>query len=407
MAMARIAVCGLGTIGSQVTRLLLEHRKGVELVGAASKDPAQIGRPLRDVLDMPGGGNPIVVDSVERLLESHPDAVVLATGSFLTDVIDDVLACARAGTSVVSPCEELAYPFTRDPRIARQIDEAALEGGATILGTGVNPGFIFDTLLATATGVCWDITAIRGRRVVDTIEFGQNIHLRLGIGYTAEGFEAGHANGTIAGHVGFPESVQIVCERLGVRLDRPVEEKFEPFVAQTPAPTKYGEVGAGYTEGFIQRATGYVDGQEFIRFELLLHLRPREAGYEPADTIEIDGRQAVRLSLNPGMDAVIATSAELVNSLPAVLRAQPGLKTVKDLPAATAWLATMEESVLRGPIPSPSSCEAVGRHSPPCSSCPTGRVRFPASSSAVAGAMSRNWSSRTTPGCLRVTAWRR
>jgi hypothetical protein len=346
--MARIAVCGLGTIGSQVARLLIEHRKGVDLVGAASKDPAQIGRPLRELLGIPGGGkDPVVVDSVERLLDSRPDAVVLATGSFLPDVIDDVLACARAGVSLVSPCEELAYPFTRDPELARGIDEAAREGGATILGTGVNPGFIFDTLLATATGVCWDITAIRGRRVVDTIQFGQNIHLRLGIGYTPEDFEAGHANGTIAGHVGFPESVQIVCERLGVQLDRPVEERFEPFVAQTPAPTQYGEVGVGYTEGFVQRATGYVGGEEFIRFELLLHLRPNEAEYEPADTIEIDGRQQVRLSLNPGMDAVVATSAELVNSLPAVLRAQPGLVTVKDLPAATAWLGTMEESVLR------------------------------------------------------------
>jgi 4-hydroxy-tetrahydrodipicolinate reductase len=84
-----------------------------------------------------------------------------------------------------------------------------------------------------------------------------------------------------------------------------------------------------------------------MRFELLLHLRPREAGYEPADTIEIDGRQPVRLTLNPGMDAVLATSAELVNSIPGVLRAKPGLKTIKDLPVATAWLGQIEDSVLR------------------------------------------------------------
>jgi 4-hydroxy-tetrahydrodipicolinate reductase len=90
-----------------------------------------------------------------------------------------------------------------------------------------------------------------------------------------------------------------------------------------------------------------VGGEELVRFELLLHLRPREAGYEPADTIEIDGRQPVRLTLSPGMDAVTATSAELVNSLPGVIRAAPGLKTVKDLPAATAWLGEMNDSVLR------------------------------------------------------------
>jgi hypothetical protein len=345
--LTRIAVCGLGTIGSQVARLLLEHRKGVELVGAASKDEGQIGRPLREVLGVQGDGGPVVVDSIDALIAERPEAIVLATGSFLPDVIDDVMACATAGVSLVSPCEELAFPFTRDAVVAERIDAAAKAGGATILGSGVNPGFIFDTLVATATGVAWDVIAIHGRRVVDTIEFGQNIHLRLGIGYTPEEFEAGHADGSIAGHVGFPESIQIVCERLGVQLDGPVEETFEPMVAETPAPTKYGEVAAGRTEGFIQRATGRVGGEEFIRYELLLHLRPNAAGYEPADTFSIEGLHPVNITLSPGMDAVLATSAELVNSLPGLLQAEPGLKTVKDLPAATAWLGDIEESLIR------------------------------------------------------------
>lgn len=345
--MARIAVCGLGTIGRQVARLLIEHRRDVELVGAASKDPEQIGRPLYEALGLAGGDGPVVADSIGPLIAEEPDAIVLATGSFLPDVHDDVLACARAGVNVVSPCEELAYPYTRAPAIAEEIDAAARAGGATILGSGVNPGFIFDTLVATATGVSWDVQAIRGRRVVDTFEFGQNIHLRLGIGYTPEEFERGHEDGSIAGHVGFPESIQIVCERLGVALDHPVEEQFEPLIADTPAPTRYGEVEAGRTEGFIQRATGVVGGDDFIRFELLLHLRPRASGYEPADTVTIEGLHPVNLTLSPGMDAVLATSAELVNSLPALIQAEPGLKTVKDLPAATAWLGDLRDSLIR------------------------------------------------------------
>jgi 4-hydroxy-tetrahydrodipicolinate reductase len=347
MAHRRIAVCGLGTIGSQVARLLIEHRRGVDLVAAASKSESQIERPLHEVLGLDGGPGPVVTDSIGALLAEHPDAVVLATGSFLGEVLDDVLACAGAGVSLVSPCEELAFPYTRAPDLAARIDAAAVEGGATILGTGVNPGFIFDTLVATATGATWDVTAIRGRRVVDTVEFGENIHLRLGIGYTADEFREGHDDGTIAGHVGFPESIQIVCERLGVPLDGPVDETFEPFVAETPAPTKYGAVEAGRTEGFVQRAVGMAGGREFIRLELVLHLRPREAGYDPVDTFEIDGLHPVRLTLDPGMDAVLATSAVLVNSLPGVIHAEPGLKTVKDLPAATAWLGDFEDALLR------------------------------------------------------------
>jgi 4-hydroxy-tetrahydrodipicolinate reductase len=330
-----------------VARLLLDHRSGVTVVGAATKNDPDIGRPLHTVVGAARAESPTVVDSLERVLAEHPDVVILATGSFLPDVIDQVLACVRAGVNVISPCEELAYPFVDSPAVAAQIDSAAESGGATVLGTGVNPGFIFDALLGVATGVCWDVQAIRGRRVVDIVGFGENIHRRLGIGYTPEEFDAGHRAGTIAGHVGFPESIGVLCERLGVRLDAAVEETFEPMVATTPAPTKYGAVDAGCTDGFVQRAVGRVDGRDLVKLELVLHLRPREVGFQPADTIEIDGRHPVRLTLDPGMDALLATSAELVNSIPAVLMAPAGLKTIKDLPAATAWLGSVHDVVFR------------------------------------------------------------
>jgi 4-hydroxy-tetrahydrodipicolinate reductase len=195
--------------------------------------------------------------------------------------------------------------------------------------------------------VAWDIEGIRGRRVVDVSGFGENIHLRLGIGYTPEEFERGHENGDIAGHVGFPESIEMVCERLGVPLDGSVQERFEPMVAETPAPASYGEVPAGKTEGFVQRAVGKVNGEDWIRFELLLHLRPQAAGFEPADTFEIDGAHPVRMTLSPGMDAIPATSAELVNSIPVVLQAEPGLRSVKDLPIGAAWLGGLRGGLIR------------------------------------------------------------
>ena len=334
----RVGLCGLGTVGSEVGRLLLDHRRGVEVVGAATKHEHQLGRPLHDVVGASVTSSPIVVDSLEQVLLANPDVVVLATGSFLTDVMTEVMACADAGVNLVSPCEELAFPFSRAADAAAKIDKAATEGGATILGTGVNPGFIFDALIALASGVCWDVKAIRGRRVVDVTDFVENIHRRLGIGYTSDEFEAGHRDGSIAGHVGFPESIELLCERFGLQLDRPVEQTFDPMIARSDAPTKYGVVGAGRVEGFVQRATGVVGGQDFVVLELLLHLRPLEAGYEPADTLAIEGVHPVNLTLNPGMDAVPATSAQLVNSIPVVTRAEPGLKTVKDLPPTAAWL---------------------------------------------------------------------
>ena len=330
-----VAVVGLGTIGQHAARLLLD-RPGAMIVGAV--DPVTAGQSLTDVVGSPDADDIVVSPSLAEIIERRPHAVVYATGSFIHETADDLVQLASNGVNVVSPCEELAYPYTRFRDQAVRIDEAAHSGDATVVGTGVNPGFIFDTLLATASGVCWDVDAIRGRRVVDVSGFGENIHLRLGIGYSREEFESGHADGSIAGHVGFPESVEMVCRRFGLELDRPVEEAFEPFVAETPAPARYGAVEAGKTEGFIQRATGWIGGEPFVQLELLLHLRPSIVGAEPADTINIEGRHPIHLTLQPGMDAVLATSAVLVNSIPAVVAAEPGLRPVTDLPAAAAWL---------------------------------------------------------------------
>ncbi len=333
----RIGLGGLGTIGSAVARLLLDLRGEVEVVAAATQNRPDVGRPLHEVVGSSRPG-PTVVGSLEELVEARPQVVVLATGSFIAEVQPQVLTCVRGGANVVSPCEQLAFPFRRFREAAAAIDGAARECGVTVLGTGLNPGLIFDSLVAAASGACWDVSAIRGRRVVDTTGFGENIHRRLGIGYTLEEFEEGHRTGTIAGHVGFPESIELVCERLGLELDGAVEETFEPLIATTPAPTRYGAVPAGKTEGFVQRATGRVGGADFVELELVLHLRPREAGFVPSDSFRIEGRAPVNLTLDPGLDPVAATAAMLVNSVPALLRAQPGLKTVKDLPAPAAWL---------------------------------------------------------------------
>ncbi len=333
----RVGLGGLGTIGTAVARLLLDFRHEIEVVSAATQHQDHIGRQLHEVAGTSTSG-PVIVGSLREMLVDRPDVVILATGSFLSEVEPQVLECVRAGAAVISPCEELAFPFRRFPEAASTIDHAARDKNITVLGTGLNPGLIFDSLLAAASGACWDVQGIRGRRVVDTTGFGENIHRRLGIGFTLEEFEEGHRTGRVAGHVGFPESIELVCERLGVQLDGPVEESFEPLIARSPAPTRYGAVPVGKTEGFVQRAIGRAHGSPFIQLELVLHLRPREAGFLPSDSFTIDGRAPVHLTIDPGLDPVAATAAQLVNSIPTVLAAEPGLKTVKDLPAPAAWL---------------------------------------------------------------------
>src|SRR5438552_11010410 len=108
-----VGLCGLGSIGSHVGKLLLDHRRGVEVVAAATKEPEAIGRQLGDVVGAETGGGPVVVETLDAVLAARPDVVVYSTGSFMRDTANDVLAVASAGAHLVSPCEELAFPFRR------------------------------------------------------------------------------------------------------------------------------------------------------------------------------------------------------------------------------------------------------------------------------------------------------
>ncbi len=343
-----IGIIGSGGVGRHAARLLLTHRHDYQLVGACSADRDAIGGDLAEIAGVASDKPIPVFGELSELLATAPVAVIDGSRSFLHQVADDVVACVTAGVNFVSACEELAY---REPgREAEwdRIDEAAKRGGASVLGTGVNPGFIFDFLVLAASGLCWDIGRITGRRVVDVSGFGRDIHRRLGIGYTLDEFDAGHADGSIAGHVGFPESIRMVVEGLGLRLDSSVTQEFVPYVATQDAPTLYGAVPAGSTEGFLHTARGRVNGAEFMTLDLLLHLRPAEAGHEVGDSIDIEGEHPIRIRFRPGNDALYATSAHLVNSIPTVIDAPPGILPVSRLPAARAWLGGLSAAVGAG-----------------------------------------------------------
>ena len=343
MPAIRIGLVGLGTIGSHIARLLLDYRHGFEIIGASTLDPHMHGKPLHKAVGARTPSDIVVTETVTQVLERSPDIVLHATQSFLEDVADHILACIDSGTNVISCAEELAYPRRRDGRIARKLDEAAVTAGVTVVGSGVNPGFLFDSLLAKVTGICWNVDSIVGRRVVDVSGFGKAIHRRLGIGYTVDEFERGHRQGTIAGHVGFPESIAIVFHALGLSMDGEVEETFEPLVAPEDVRTRYGVVAVGETEGFIQRAVGRWQGRDYIQLELVLHLQPEIRGFVLEDTLKIEGKQPVNLSLTPGPSALLSTSANIVNSIPSVLAAPPGVRYVTQLTPPAAWLGGLDK----------------------------------------------------------------
>jgi 4-hydroxy-tetrahydrodipicolinate reductase len=217
--------------------------------------------------------------------------------------------------------------------LAEDLDKLACERRVSILGAGANPGFIFDALVLTAAGAAWNVESIHGRRVVNCSHFSATILRRLGFGYSAEEFKAGAVAGTIYGHIGFPQSISLVAATLGVKIEK-IEKGLDPFIADKPCRMDHLTVESGQTVGFLQKATGYVDGRPWYVADFIGHADPVSAGFELRDSIDIEGYAPIHLSVSPGFNPHLTSAAILANSLRRIKEAQPGLMTVAHLPPA-------------------------------------------------------------------------
>jgi len=305
----RVAFYGAGQV-SMNTAAILNRRDGIEVLGP-------FGRPQRD-----------------EALRSGADVVVIATTSFLAEIADDVREAVEAGSNVITTAEEAAYPWANDPVVAERLDALARSRKVTILGAGLNPGFAFDALVLTACGAVAEVESLLVERVVDLSGFGATVLRRIGVGHSAESFEEGRRSGTVTGHIGFPQSMQVVGGRLGVAIER-IDRELEPIFAEVELPASSLTVRAGETAGFRQRYSAFAAGQPWFEAVFTGHVSPPAIGLEPLDSIDVrspDG--GVHLEARPGLNPQRGSAAVVANSVRRVVAAAPGWTTVGNLPPA-------------------------------------------------------------------------
>ena len=321
----KVAQFGLGLIGIESIKLALD-KPWLEVVGAVDIDPAKSGRPLADLVGVGGLGAAGVFDSFDALLAGvRPDVVLHTAGSRVDDTFDQIEPMVRAGVSVVSSCEELLYPALRSPDRSRGVDELCRQFGAGVVGTGVNPGFVMDVLPVTLTGVSRSVEAVEVRRVVDASTRRQALQKKIGSGTDPDAFRALFEAGR-AGHAGFRESAALICHALGWRFDRLVET-CEPVVAGHDIRTQFFSVEKGLTCGIHQTVTAHVAGRTPLVMDLKMYLDAKD----PHDRVIVTGEPAYDCLLQGGVAGDGATVAALVNAVPRVLRAGPGLHLMTDL----------------------------------------------------------------------------
>ena len=322
----RVIQYGVGPIGAAIAQLMREKRS-IEIVGAIDTDPAKAGRDLGEIIGAPDAPWGVTVSSdAEAVLGESADVVVHSTASSLPAVADQLMVCLTAEACIVSTCEELSYPFRKHPELAAQLDAEAKTWGVALVGTGVNPGFVMDKLVATLSTVSQRVESVRVVRIVDAARRRLPLQKKVGAGMSVEEFRAQVAAGVIKHH-GLPESVALVADALGLSVDE-ITETIEPVVAGETVRTEFLEVASGQAAGVHQVALGGAGGVEKIRMELQMYVGARD----PRDEIELRGKPDISLTIPGGTHGDIATASIVVNTIPAILDAPAGLRTVRDLP---------------------------------------------------------------------------
>ena len=321
----RTLLVGLGPIGANVARQL-DGRPGFRIVGAVDIDPLKIGQDAGDVLALGRTLRVVVSGNVSRTIKAaRPDVAVLCTGSSLKEALPLFEEVLKHRVPIITTTEEAAYIAPKNRRLAGRLDRAARKAKVAVLGTGVNPGFLMDALPITLSAVCERVDRIEVRRVQDARVRRLPFQQKIGAGLTREQFKRGVEKGTI-GHVGFAESMQMIADAVGWKLDRTTEEIL-PKVAQQPVESDLLAVDPGYVCGLMQESIGYVKGEAVIR----LHLEAYLGAPEPYESVLIEGAPRIQTRIDGGVHGDVATASIVVNAIPAMASAPAGFRTMRDM----------------------------------------------------------------------------
>jgi hypothetical protein len=326
----RVIQYGLGPIGSAAARLVVE-RAGLELVGGVDIAPQKVGQDVGTVigLDHPLGF-PVDSSLANTLARTPADVVVHTTSSYFDLFKDQIIEILDAGLDIVSTSEELSFPWPDHAAVAAEIDACARRAGKTVLGTGVNPGFLMDFLPLTLTAICKQVDHISVTRVINASARRGPFQAKIGSAMTPQAFQAKMDEGRM-GHVGLPQSMAMVFDTMGWVLER-FESSVEPVIATEPVTTPFFSVQPGQVKGLQQVAHGYAPEGERMLLTFIAALAMENDG----DHIEISGKPNLSVKLQ-GTNGDIATISIAVNAIRRVRDAAPGLLTMRDLPIVTSW----------------------------------------------------------------------
>jgi 2,4-diaminopentanoate dehydrogenase len=340
----KVAVIGTGQMGSGIIRLL-RRKQGVELVGVYGRRADRAGVDVGEAIGLDEKmGVALTADLPGMLSSVKPDVVIQATCSRVEQAADEIKTAVRGGANVISIAEEMAYPSYEAPELSEEIHKLAMENKVTVVGTGINPGFVLDLLVITLTGVCYSVESITAKRINDLSPYGPSVLRTQGVGITPEAFRKGVEDGSVVGHFGFPESISMIARALGWKIDK-IEQTRDPIISKVQRESEFVKIEPGLTAGCTHTAKGYMDGKAVIHLIHPQQVHPHLEEVQTGDYIEIKGEPDVNFSSGPEIPGGIGTIALAVNMIPQAVTSLPGLKTMADLPVPAAIMGDVRQLI--------------------------------------------------------------
>ena len=335
MKKLNIVTFGVGVIGSLTAKFIVEEKRDLlNLVGAYDIDPEKVGKDVGIAIGLGRSIGVKISDDLDSVLTDDVDAAIHTTSSYFKWAYPKLESIVTPGADVVSSCEELSYPYVVDRALSGRLDRLAKKHGATVLGTGINPGFLMDALPIALTAPCKSITRIRITRRMNAATRRVPFQRKVGAGMTRDEFRAAIRGGRISGHVGLEQSVAMLADAIGWKLDSVEIGAVQPVIAEEATDEGYIRIPRGRVAGVKQAAKGLAGGRSLIELNFAAYV----GSEEEYDQVVIDGKPPVNCRISPCVHGDHGTVAMLVNMVPKVVNSPPGLLTMKDLVLPSAYL---------------------------------------------------------------------
>ena len=321
---------GFGSLGKSITKAILA-RDNLHLVGLIDIDPEYVGKNVEDSLSLSIDTKTKIypnLDSLFKNVKEDVDVSVVATLSSFESVEPTIIESMRSGMNVISICEELSYPFNRHPELSKKIEEEANKLNKTVLGTGINPGYLMDLLPIVLTAPCQSVNTITVTRHMNSSHRRFSFQKKIGTGMTQGEFRKKIDEGEITGHVGLVESIRLIDSALNLGLDQIEELPQEAMVAESDVTNSFTTINKGDVLGLKGTGLGKRSGETIIKLDFLAY-----AEAEPEyDEIVIEGVPKIHQRIEGGVQGDYSTIAMILNLIPMINSAGPGLVTMKDIP---------------------------------------------------------------------------